>query len=81
LAPYPVPAEFLKPAGSPRDPNQGEPPTVFRYDLVWEFVSAIVEKRDAVPSFYDGLNSQIVADAVLQSHAQRRWIDTPLADK
>ena len=34
--------EFLKPADSPRDPAQGEPATVFRYDLVWEFVSAIV---------------------------------------
>ncbi|MGE3779610.1 MAG: Gfo/Idh/MocA family protein, partial [Pirellulaceae bacterium] len=49
LAPSPVPAEFLKPAASPRDPQVGEPATVFRYDLVWEFVSAIVEQRDAVP--------------------------------
>ena len=49
-------------AGSPRDPKQGEPATVFRYDLMWEFVSAIVEGRDAVPSFYDGLNAQLVAD-------------------
>jgi predicted dehydrogenase len=81
LAPQPVPEEFLKATGSPRDPNQGEPATVFRYDLVWEFVSAIVEGRDAIPSFYDGLNAQIVADAVLQSHNQRRWIDTPLAER
>ncbi|MEX2141465.1 MAG: Gfo/Idh/MocA family oxidoreductase [Pirellulales bacterium] len=75
LHPVPVPPEFLAPAGSPRDPNQGEPATVFRYDLMWEFVSAIVERRDAAPSFYDGLNAQLVADAVLQSHAERRWID------
>src|SRR3954471_22619821 len=79
LAPVPVPAEFLKPASSPRDPSQGEPATVFRYDLVWEFVSAIVEKRQAVPSFLDGLNAQIVADAVLESYDKRTWIDTPLA--
>ena len=46
---------------------------------MWEFISAIVERRAAVPSFYDGLNAQIVADAVLQSHAQRTWIDTPPA--
>jgi predicted dehydrogenase len=78
LAPVPVPAEFLKPAGSPRDPSQGVPATVFRYDLVWEFVSAIIDRRAAVPSFFDGLNAQVVADAVLQSHAQRRWIDTPM---
>ncbi len=73
----PVPPEFLKPEGSPRDPSQGEPATVFRYDLVWEFISAIVEKRPAVPSFVDGLNAQIVADSVLESHAKRTWIDIP----
>jgi predicted dehydrogenase len=77
LAAVDVPAEFLKPAGSPRDSSTGEPATVFRYDLVWEFVSAICEGRDAVPSFYDGLRAQVVADSVLQSHADRRWIDIP----
>src|SRR5271156_6290123 len=81
LAPLDVPAEFLKPAGSPRDPAEGAPATVFRYDLMWEFVSAITEEREAVPSFYDGLNAQLVADAVLESHAQRRWVDTPLAKR
>jgi predicted dehydrogenase len=79
LAPVPVPAEFLTPPGSPRDPSQGEPATVFRYDLVWEFVSAIVARRDAVPSFLDGLNAQVVADAVLESHARRAWVETLLA--
>jgi len=75
LAPMEVPAEYLKPKDSPRDPREGKPATVFRYDLAWEFISAIVEKRLAVPSFVDGLNSQIVADAVLQSHATRAWVD------
>jgi hypothetical protein len=70
-----VPPEFLKPAGSPRDPSQGQPATVFRYDLVWEFVSAIVEGRDAVPSFHDGWQAQVVADAVLESHTEKRWIE------
>ena len=50
MKPVPVPPEFLKPAGSPRDPSQGKPATVFRYDLMWEFVSAIVEGRDTVPA-------------------------------
>ncbi len=77
LADVQVPDEFLKPAGSPRDPSDGEPATVFRYDLVWEFVSAITEGRDAVPDFHNGLTAQIVADAVLQSHEDRRWIDLP----
>lgn len=77
LAPVDVPPEFLKPSGSPRDPSQGEPATVFRYDLVWEFISAIAEGREAVPSFYDGLRAQTVADACLASHERRTWIDIP----
>lgn len=77
LEPVAVPDEFLKPNDSPRDPNSGEPGTVFRYDLVWEFVSAITEKRPAVPCFYDGLRAQIVADAVLESQQKRSWIEIP----
>ncbi len=77
LAPVDVPPEYLKPEGSPRDPRQGVPATVFRYDLMYEFVSAIVEGRDAGPSFYDGLRAQIVADAVLESHRRRTWIEIP----
>jgi predicted dehydrogenase len=73
LTPVAVPKEFLKPAGSPRDPAVGEPATVFRYDLMWEFISAIVERRDAVPSFLDGLRAQTVADAVIESFENRRW--------
>lgn len=70
-----VPQEFMKPADSPRNPAEGKPSTVFRYDLVWEFVSAIVDGRDAVPGFDDGASAQAVADAVLQSSAERRWVD------
>jgi predicted dehydrogenase len=75
LAPVEVPREYLKPPGSPRDVSQGEPATVFRYDLVWEFVCAIAERRAAVPSFHDGLRAQVVADAVIESHAARRWVE------
>jgi predicted dehydrogenase len=74
LEPIPVPAEFLKPKDSPRDPTQGEPATVFRYDLVWEFISAIAEGRDAVPSFADGLAAQRAADAVLESFDRGVWV-------
>ncbi|HUG91684.1 MAG TPA: Gfo/Idh/MocA family oxidoreductase [Planctomycetaceae bacterium] len=70
-----VPDEFLVVPGSPRDPHKGAPSTVFRYDLVYEFVSAIVEGRDAVPGFDDGARAQAVADAVLVSFAERRWVD------
>ncbi|MEC9093535.1 MAG: Gfo/Idh/MocA family oxidoreductase [Planctomycetota bacterium] len=77
LEPVPVPDRFLKPKESPRDPNNGEPGTVFRYDLVWEFVSAICENRSAIPCFYDGLRAQVIADAVLESQQKRTWIDIP----
>ncbi len=77
LTPVEVPTEFLKPSGSPRDPSQGAPATVFRYDLTWEFISAIVEGRPAVPSFADGLNAQTVADSVLQSFERRAWVPIP----
>lgn len=77
LAPVPVPDDFLSPVGSPRDPRAGVPATVFRYDLVWEFVSAITEGRPAVPSFLEGLRAQVIADAVLQSQARRTWIEIP----
>jgi predicted dehydrogenase len=77
LTAEPVPEKFLVAPGSPRDPSQGEPATVFRYDVVWEFVSAIVEGRPAEPDFYDGLRAQIVVDAVLRSYAERRWVTIP----
>jgi hypothetical protein len=69
-----VPARFLAPTGSPRDPSKGLPSTVFRYDLVYEFVSAIVEGRDAVPGFDHGARAQAVADAVLESFEKRSWV-------
>lgn len=69
-----VPREFLVAPGSPRDPSAGVPSTVFRYDLVWEFVSGIVEGRDCVPGFDHGASAQAVADAVLDSYEQRTWI-------
>ena len=75
LAPMTVPEEFLKPVGSPRTVIDGEPATLFRYDLAWEFVSAILEERSAEPSFESGLQAQIIADAVLKSHEQRTWIE------
>jgi len=77
LTEYEVPAEFLVPPGSPRKPGEGVPSTVFRYDLVWEFVSAIVEQRDAVPGFDAGAAAQAVADAVLESFEKRTWVAIP----
>ncbi len=78
LEPAPVPEPFLKPEDSPRDPAQGDPATIFRYDLTWEFISAILQRRAARPSFHDGLNAQIVANAVLTSSLEGRWVETAL---
>jgi predicted dehydrogenase len=77
LAPVRVPSQFLKPELSPRDPSEGVPATVFRYDLVWEFIDAIVTGREAVPSFYDGLRAQVVADSTLRSHERKMWVEIP----
>jgi len=71
----PVPREFLVYPGSPRDPDEGDPTTTFRYDEDFAFVQAIVEGRPVVPSFYDGMRCQAVIDAVLRSTAERRWVD------
>jgi predicted dehydrogenase len=78
LETVPVPEQFLVIEGSPRDPGEGVPSTVFRYDLVYELTSAIVEDRPAVPGFDDGARSQAVADAVLESNERGTWVDVAL---
>src|SRR5690606_37190410 len=70
--PVPVPEAFLTRHGSPRRPHEGDPVRTFRYDQAWEFISAIREGRDAVPSFYHGMRAQAVADAILQAAAEWR---------
>ena len=70
-----VPRQFLTYPGSPRDPYEGDPTTTFRYDEDFAFVQTIVEDRPCSPSFYDGMRCQAVVDAVLQSAAERRWVD------
>ncbi|WP_437185392.1 Gfo/Idh/MocA family protein [Planctomicrobium sp. SH668] len=74
MEPMPVPDEFLVIPGSPRAPHEGIPSTVFRYDLVYELVSAIVEDRPAVPGFDHGAKAQAVADAVLESSETEQWV-------
>lgn len=73
----PVPLEFLKRPGSPRNPNEGDAHQTFRFDQAWEFISAIREGRDCSPSFYDGMRAQLVADCILQAAVERRWVEVP----
>ena len=71
----PVPVEFQKIKGSPRDVNQGDPVITFRYDQNFEFIDAIRQGRACSPSFHDGALAQGVIDAALTSAKERRWID------
>lgn len=76
-AQQPVPKEFLKRPGSPRNPDEGDPVRTFRYDQAWEFVSAIREKRDCVPSFYHGMRAQLVAETIVEAATTRKWVNVP----
>jgi predicted dehydrogenase len=71
----PVPAEHLTAPDSPRNPHEGDPLIAFRYDQGFEFIQAIVQRRPASPDFADGSRVQAVIDAILQSAAERRWVD------
>ncbi len=59
--------EWLTVPGTPRNPDEGDPLLVFRFDQSFEWISAIREGRQAEPSFYEGAQCQAVIDAVVQS--------------
>jgi predicted dehydrogenase len=75
LRTVPVPKEFLKWPGSPRDPHVSDPSLTFRYDQDVEFIRAIVEGRPCVPSFAEGAQAQAVMDAAVLSAQEKRWVE------
>jgi predicted dehydrogenase len=75
LETIPVPEEYWRWPGSPRDPRVGDPLVTFRYDQAWEFVDAIRQQRPCVPDFFDGARAQAVMDAAVRSAETQRWID------
>jgi predicted dehydrogenase len=75
LRTVPVPLEFLKTPGSPRDPKAGDPAIAFRYDQDVEFIHAIRDQRPCSPSFRDGAQTQGVMDAAVLSSNEKRWVD------
>lgn len=75
LAPLAVPREFWTWPGSPRDPSVGDPLISFRYDQAFEFIDAIRNQRPCVPSFHDGVRTQAVIDAAVQSTQDKAWVD------
>jgi predicted dehydrogenase len=70
-----VPDEFLKWPKSTRDPKAGDPLITFRYDQDVEFITAILEQRDCIPSFREGLQVQAVMDSIQISTRKRKWTD------
>jgi predicted dehydrogenase len=70
-----VPREFWTWPGSPRDPGVGDPLVSFRYDQAFEFVDAIRQQRPCAVTFADGVRSQEVMDAAIESAAQGKWVD------
>jgi predicted dehydrogenase len=77
LAPLAVPREFWVWPGSPRDPGIGDPLITFRYDQAFEFIDAIRHQRPCVPSFHDGVRTQAVIDAAVQSAEEKAWVELP----
>jgi predicted dehydrogenase len=75
LRTVPVPREFMTWKGSPRDPGVGDPNIAFRYDQDFEFIQAIREGRDCVPSFREGAQAQAVMDAAVLSAREKRWVE------
>jgi predicted dehydrogenase len=47
--------------------------------LTGEMVEAIKTDSKPEPSFYEGMRSQEIIDAVLLSSAEQRWVTLPLA--
>lgn len=70
-----IPSEFLVWPGSRRDPREGDPLFVFRYDQNFEFIDAIHNQRRCFASFYDGALVQGVIDAALLSEKEKRWVE------
>ncbi len=75
-----VPNEFLVWPGSKRDPKAGDPLVVFRYDQDVEFIQAILEQRDCVPGFGEGLQVQAVMEAMLESMEKEKWVKVERTD-
>jgi predicted dehydrogenase len=72
-ASVPVPVQFEKIQGSPRD-GTADPWQGFRYDQDFEFIEAIRAGRSCEPSFIDGLRVQEVMAAILQSAREHRAV-------
>ena len=73
LEPVEVPAEFLRPEGSPHDPDEGEPKWNYRLNQGYHFIRNIWDGEARTPSFADGHAVQRVMDAALRSCESGAW--------
>lgn len=71
----PVPEEFVRPVGGVPGMLEGDPWQTFRYNEIFEFVDAIRQRRECVPSLADGARTQAVVDAVVESSDRRQWVE------
>lgn len=71
----PVPPEFLKLPGSPRDPEAHDPRWGYRYDQAFQFADSVRRGKAQAPTFGDGAKCQAVLDAALQSSEIRQWVN------
>jgi predicted dehydrogenase len=70
-----VPSSYLKLAGSPRDPGNGEKRWAYRYDQAFQFIESVRRGVAEPPSFEDGLRCQRVLDAALASSETGKWVE------
>lgn len=73
----PVPQQFLRLPGSPRDVHAHDHRWGYRYDQDWQFVECIRLGQVREPSFRAGVECQGVLDAVLESCQTRQWTPVP----
>jgi predicted dehydrogenase len=68
-----VPESYLKLAGAPRNPREGENRWTYRYDQAFQFIESVRRVEIEPPSFEDGLRCQKVLDAALASSQTGKW--------
>jgi mutator protein MutT len=70
-----VPREYLKLAGSPRDPKADDARWGYRYDEAFQFMENVRTRQSTPPSFVEGVRCQLVMDAVIRSAESRKWVE------
>lgn len=62
-----VPNDLRVWPGSPRNADEGDIQVAFRYDQGYEFIEAIIERRDCVPTLHQGAAVQELMQRIIDS--------------